>query len=141
MLENAVYFVAPPEFAASLTWRNPEQKHLAAKAMRVSTPEILELGCAGHPPRRILIREEPKVPGPNADRPIEAHHGKHHALAGEQHADRRPRQYWKRSDLPRLDLGPNPQQIPNLIAQRTSQPGGLNSTTSAELDLRSRTYE
>jgi acetyl-CoA carboxylase carboxyl transferase subunit alpha len=45
MLENAVYFVAPPEFAASLTWRNPELKHLAAKAMRVSAPEILELGC------------------------------------------------------------------------------------------------
>jgi acetyl-CoA carboxylase carboxyl transferase subunit alpha len=45
MLENAVYFVAPPEFAASLTWRDPEQKHLAAQAMRVSAPEILELGC------------------------------------------------------------------------------------------------
>jgi acetyl-CoA carboxylase carboxyl transferase subunit alpha len=45
MLENAVYFVAPPEFAASLTWRDPEQKHLAAKAMRVSAPEILQLGC------------------------------------------------------------------------------------------------
>jgi acetyl-CoA carboxylase carboxyl transferase subunit alpha len=45
MLENAVYFVAPPEFAASLTWRNPEQKHLAAMAMRVSASEILELGC------------------------------------------------------------------------------------------------
>jgi acetyl-CoA carboxylase carboxyl transferase subunit alpha len=45
MLENAVYFVAPPEFAASLTWKNPEQKHLAAKAMRVSAPEILQLGC------------------------------------------------------------------------------------------------
>ncbi len=45
MLENAVYFVAPPEFAASLTWRNPEQKHLAATAMRVSASEVLELGC------------------------------------------------------------------------------------------------
>ncbi len=45
MLENAVYFVAPPEFAASLTWKNPEQKHLAAKAMRVSAPENSELGC------------------------------------------------------------------------------------------------
>jgi acetyl-CoA carboxylase carboxyl transferase subunit alpha len=40
-----VHFVASPEFAASLTWRNPEQKRLAAKAMRVSAPEILELGC------------------------------------------------------------------------------------------------
>ena len=45
MLENAVYFVAPPEFAASLTWRNPEQKHLAATAMRVSASEVFELGC------------------------------------------------------------------------------------------------
>src|ERR1700734_885841 len=45
MMENAVYSVAPPEFAASLTWRDPEQKHLAAKAMRVSAPEILQLGC------------------------------------------------------------------------------------------------
>jgi acetyl-CoA carboxylase alpha subunit len=43
--ENAAYFVAPPEFAASLTWRNPAQKHLAAKAMRVSAPEVLQLGC------------------------------------------------------------------------------------------------
>jgi hypothetical protein len=40
MLENAVYFVAPPEFAASLTWGNPEQKHLAAKAMRVSAAKF-----------------------------------------------------------------------------------------------------
>jgi acetyl-CoA carboxylase carboxyl transferase subunit alpha len=45
MLENAVYFVAPPEFAASLIWRNPEQKHLAAEAMRISAPEVAELGC------------------------------------------------------------------------------------------------
>jgi acetyl-CoA carboxylase carboxyl transferase subunit alpha len=45
MLENAVYFVAPPEFAASLIWRNPEQKHLAAEAMRISAREVAELGC------------------------------------------------------------------------------------------------
>jgi acetyl-CoA carboxylase carboxyl transferase subunit alpha len=45
MLENAVYFVAPPEFAASLTWKNVEQKHLAAEAMRISAPEVLQLGC------------------------------------------------------------------------------------------------
>lgn len=45
MLENAVYFVAAPEFAASLTWKDPEQKHLAAAAMRVSATEVAALGC------------------------------------------------------------------------------------------------
>ncbi len=46
MLENAVYFVAPPEFCASLTWRDPAQKQLAAEALRISAPEVLALGCA-----------------------------------------------------------------------------------------------
>jgi acetyl-CoA carboxylase carboxyl transferase subunit alpha len=54
MLENAVYFVAAPEFAASLTWKDPEQKHLAAEAMRISAPEVAALGCVdeviGEPP-------------------------------------------------------------------------------------------
>jgi acetyl-CoA carboxylase carboxyl transferase subunit alpha len=45
MLENAVYFVAAPEFAASLTWKDPEQKHLAAAAMRISATEVAALGC------------------------------------------------------------------------------------------------
>jgi acetyl-CoA carboxylase carboxyl transferase subunit alpha len=45
MLENAVYFVAAPEFAASLTWKDPDQKHLAAEAMRISAPEVAALGC------------------------------------------------------------------------------------------------
>jgi acetyl-CoA carboxylase carboxyl transferase subunit alpha len=45
MLENAVYFVAPPEFSASLTWRDPDKKHLAAEAHRISASEIASLGC------------------------------------------------------------------------------------------------
>ncbi len=40
ILENAVYFVAAPEFCASLTWKNPAQKQLAAEAMRISAPEV-----------------------------------------------------------------------------------------------------
>ena len=45
MLENAVYFVAPPEFCASLTWRDPQQKQRAAEAMRVSAAQVAEVGC------------------------------------------------------------------------------------------------
>ena len=64
MLENAVYFVAPPEFAASLTWKDPEQKHLAAKAMRVSASEICSWDAwtrsfLSHRAVRTLIRRPP----------------------------------------------------------------------------------
>ena len=45
MLENAVYFVAPPEFCASLTWRDPQQKQRAAEAMRVSAEQVFEVNC------------------------------------------------------------------------------------------------
>lgn len=45
MLENAVYFVAPPEFAASLAWKNPELKHLAAEALKISSSEVKTFDC------------------------------------------------------------------------------------------------
>ena len=45
ILEKAVYFVAPPEFAASLTWRDPQQKHLAAESLRIFAPDVKSLGC------------------------------------------------------------------------------------------------
>jgi len=45
MLENAVYFVAPPEFCASLTWRDIGKKQLAAAALRVSAHQVAEVGC------------------------------------------------------------------------------------------------
>jgi acetyl-CoA carboxylase carboxyl transferase subunit alpha len=45
LLENALYFVAPPEFCASLTWRDPSQKQLAAAAMRVPAHEVAEVNC------------------------------------------------------------------------------------------------
>jgi acetyl-CoA carboxylase carboxyl transferase subunit alpha len=45
MLENAVYFVAPPEFCASLTWRDTSKKQLAAEALRVTAEQVAEVGC------------------------------------------------------------------------------------------------
>ena len=45
MLENAVYFVAPPEFCASLTWRDTGKKQLAAEALRVNAEQVAEVGC------------------------------------------------------------------------------------------------
>ena len=45
ILENAVYFVISPEGCASIMWKDPGSKGLAAEAMRISAPEIKALGC------------------------------------------------------------------------------------------------
>jgi acetyl-CoA carboxylase carboxyl transferase subunit alpha len=45
ILENALYFVISPEGCASIMWNDASKKTLAAEALRVSAPEVLELGC------------------------------------------------------------------------------------------------
>jgi acetyl-CoA carboxylase carboxyl transferase subunit alpha len=45
ILENAVYFVISPEGCASIMWSDASKKSLAAEALRISAPEIAELGC------------------------------------------------------------------------------------------------
>ncbi len=44
MFEYAMYVICPPERCAEILWRDVEQKELAASAMRVSAPELFELG-------------------------------------------------------------------------------------------------
>ncbi len=45
ILETAVYSVIPPEGAAAIMWRDANQRQLAAAALRISAPEVAELGC------------------------------------------------------------------------------------------------
>jgi len=45
MFEYAMYVICPPERCAEILWRDVEQKELAASAMRVSAPELFELGA------------------------------------------------------------------------------------------------
>jgi acetyl-CoA carboxylase carboxyl transferase subunit alpha len=45
ILENALYFVISPEGCASIMWNDAGKKALAAEALRVSAPEVVELGC------------------------------------------------------------------------------------------------
>jgi len=45
ILENALYFVITPESCAAIMWRDANQKQLAAEAMRISAPEVENLGC------------------------------------------------------------------------------------------------
>jgi acetyl-CoA carboxylase carboxyl transferase subunit alpha len=45
ILENALYFVISPEGCASIMWNDSGKKALAAEALRVSAPEVLDLGC------------------------------------------------------------------------------------------------
>ena len=44
MLENAIYSVISPEGCATILWRDPKRTLEAAKAMKLSAKELLELG-------------------------------------------------------------------------------------------------
>ncbi len=44
MLENAIYSVASPEASASILWKDAGQAPAAAEAMRISAPDLMELG-------------------------------------------------------------------------------------------------
>ncbi len=43
-MQNAIYSVISPEGCAAILWRSPAEAERAAKAMRVSGPDLLELG-------------------------------------------------------------------------------------------------
>lgn len=45
MMENAIYSVISPEGCASIMWRDAAQKELAAEALRITAPDLKELGC------------------------------------------------------------------------------------------------
>ena len=45
MMENSIYSVISPEGCASIMWRDPTKKALAADAMRITAEDLEELGC------------------------------------------------------------------------------------------------
>jgi len=45
MMENSIYSVISPEGCASIMWRDPTKKALAAQAMRITADDLQELGC------------------------------------------------------------------------------------------------
>jgi acetyl-CoA carboxylase carboxyl transferase subunit alpha len=45
MMENSIYAVISPEGCASIMWRDPTKKELAAQAMRITAEDLTELGC------------------------------------------------------------------------------------------------
>src|ERR1700744_3004243 len=45
ILEFAVYSVIPPEGAAAIMWRDANLKQFAAAALKISAPEVADLGC------------------------------------------------------------------------------------------------
>ncbi len=61
ILENALYFVISPEGCASIMWNDAGKKALAAEALRISAPEVADLGCVDE-----IIPEPPN--GIHADR-------------------------------------------------------------------------
>ena len=44
MMENAVYSVISPEGCASIMWRDASKKEVAAQALRITPPDLMEMG-------------------------------------------------------------------------------------------------
>jgi acetyl-CoA carboxylase carboxyl transferase subunit alpha len=45
MMENAIYSVISPEGCASIMWRDPTKKDIAAQALRITAKDLTDLGC------------------------------------------------------------------------------------------------
>ena len=45
MMENSIYSVISPEGCAAIMWRDATKKELAAEAMRITAPDLRDLGC------------------------------------------------------------------------------------------------
>jgi acetyl-CoA carboxylase carboxyl transferase subunit alpha len=45
MMENSIYSVISPEGCAAIMWRDATKKELAAEAMRITAPDLQQLGC------------------------------------------------------------------------------------------------
>jgi acetyl-CoA carboxylase carboxyl transferase subunit alpha len=45
MMENAIYSVISPEGCASIMWRDASKKELSAQALRITAPDLTQLGC------------------------------------------------------------------------------------------------
>jgi len=45
MMENSVYSVISPEGCASIMWRDPSKKDVAAEALKITATDLTELGC------------------------------------------------------------------------------------------------
>src|SRR5712691_9194050 len=44
MMENSIYSVISPEGCASIMWRDPTKRNIAAQALRITAPDLKELG-------------------------------------------------------------------------------------------------
>src|SRR5258708_1456629 len=63
MMENSIYSVISPEGCAAIMWRDATKKELAAEAMRITAPDLDELGIMSN-----IVTE----PNPRAHRDYEA---------------------------------------------------------------------
>ena len=45
IFEKAIYSVISPEGCASIMWRDASKKELAAEALHITAPDLIELGC------------------------------------------------------------------------------------------------
>ncbi|HEX3103588.1 MAG TPA: acetyl-CoA carboxylase carboxyltransferase subunit alpha [Terriglobales bacterium] len=97
MMENAVYSVISPEGCASIMWRDATKKELAAEALRITAPDLIELGCVDaiidEPPGG--AHTDPDLAAKLLDDALQKHFGEIEKLPAKQLVDSRYNKFRK----------------------------------------------
>jgi acetyl-CoA carboxylase carboxyl transferase subunit alpha len=97
MMENAVYSVISPEGCASIMWRDATKKELAAEALRITAPDLIELGCVDaiidEPPGG--AHTDPDLAAKLLDDALQQHFTEIHKLPAKQLVDSRYNKFRK----------------------------------------------
>jgi acetyl-CoA carboxylase carboxyl transferase subunit alpha len=97
MMENAVYSVISPEGCASIMWRDATKKELAAEALRITAPDLIELGCVDalidEPPGG--AHTDPDLAAKLLDDALQQHFTEIHKLPAKQLVDLRYNKFRK----------------------------------------------
>jgi acetyl-CoA carboxylase carboxyl transferase subunit alpha len=99
MMENAVYSVISPEGCASIMWRDASKKELAAEALRITAPDLIELGCVDaiidEPPGG--AHTDPDLAAKLLDDALQQHFSEIHKLPAKELVESRYNKFRKRA--------------------------------------------
>jgi acetyl-CoA carboxylase carboxyl transferase subunit alpha len=97
IMENAVYSVISPEGCASIMWRDATKKELAAEALRITAPDLIELGCVDaiidEPPGG--AHTDPDLAAKLLDNALQKHFAEIHKIPAKELVDSRYNKFRK----------------------------------------------
>ena len=95
MLENAIYSVISPEGCAAILWKNQEKVEEAAKALRLTSQDLFNLGLIDEiiPEPRGGAHKDPEQTALNVKQRVVKHLGELNVMSPREVVERRYRRY------------------------------------------------